>query len=132
MAVQTICLGEYETEEQLREKIQQLGYEMARTGSAISLSIRKEQIENAGKSGPIRITMDPITIDLETVFNSLTPENKMILTKSLLSLMTDEELKSVIELLKFGQYCKIMLPCPKAPYHLVEKQCEYSVSLFFL
>ena len=37
-----------------------------------------------------------------------------------------------LNILKFGQYCKIMLPCPKAPYHLVEKQCEYSVSLFFL
>ena len=42
---QTICLGEYETEEELQEKISKLGSEMARTGIAISLNTNKEQIE---------------------------------------------------------------------------------------
>ena len=39
---QTICLGEYETEEQLQEKIKRLGAEMARTGIGLSLSPRPE------------------------------------------------------------------------------------------
>ena len=43
---ETICLGEYETKEQLQAKVRQLGYEMARTGSGISLSFAKEQMEN--------------------------------------------------------------------------------------
>ena len=35
---QTICLGKYETEEQLQEKMRRLGYEMGRTGIAITLT----------------------------------------------------------------------------------------------
>ena len=34
---QTICLGEYETKEQLQERIKRLGAEMARTGIGLSL-----------------------------------------------------------------------------------------------
>ena len=34
--------------------------------------------------------------------------------------------------LKFGRYCKIMLPCQKARAYQVETRCEYSASLFFL
>ena len=35
---ETICLGEYETEEELQEKARQLGYEMARTGNGIHIN----------------------------------------------------------------------------------------------
>lgn len=90
-----ICLGEYETEEELQEKVQQLGYEMARTGIGITLNISKKQVEN-------KIEVEPIetTIDLEKVFKNLTPENKMLVAKSLFSLMTDKDLESLIELIQ--------------------------------
>ena len=92
---ETICLGEYETEEQLQEKVQQLGYEMARTGIGITLNTSKKQAENA-----VEVEPTVVSIDLEGIFNNLTPENKMIVAKSLLPLMTDENLESLIELIQ--------------------------------
>ena len=92
---ETICLGEYETGEQLREKVRQLGYEMARTGNGISLSISANQTENRVELEPIQIN-----IDLKSTFDKLTSENRMIFAKSLLTSMTSEELKSFIELIQ--------------------------------
>lgn len=92
---ETICLGEYETGEQLREKVRQLGYEMARTGNGISLSISENQTENRVELEPIQIN-----IDLKSTFDKLTSENRMIFAKSLLTSMTSEELKSFIELIQ--------------------------------
>ena len=70
----SVCLVSYETREELLKAFRRLGAEMARTGIGLintsEESTNKEQVENASGSEPI-----PITIDLERIFNSLTPEN---------------------------------------------------------
>ena len=92
---ETICLGEYETEEQLQEKMRKLGYEMARTGIGITLNTTKKEVENKVEVEPIEIP-----IDLDNIFKNLTPENKILVAKSLLSLMADKDLESLIELIQ--------------------------------
>ena len=68
---------------------------MNRTGIGITLDTSKKQAENS-----VEVEPAVISIDIERIFNNLTPENKMLVAKSLLPLMTDKDLKSLIELIQ--------------------------------
>lgn len=96
----TICLVSYETEEELQKAIERLAAEMARTGIGISIRMNKEETDNGENTVELKPINIKLPIKIDEIFNDLTSENKMFFMKSLLPLMTNEDLTSLIKIIQ--------------------------------
>ena len=98
--ISTICLVSYETEEELQKAIERLAAEMARTGIGISIRMNKEETDNGENTVELKPINTKLPIKIDEIFNDLTSENKMFFMKSLLPLMTNEDLTSLIKIIQ--------------------------------